>query len=453
MVSPLTIQFVGTIPVSEILLFLMLPIILIQRKIKRFDRTTKTLLILMMIWAIDQATTDLYRHTSAQDMAKGIAAILFFALDLIGLVALIGGSSKRIALFAIGSVAAVALRVWIAPDHSIIPNATLAINWKFGYGHAVHIIVLLFASFLYKKRLFLTILICSVAAGIIDISFDARSLGLMILVSSPLVLPVLRMRPPSFRRLSGRAERALAERAAPKRIAIILVVCLLASILTGQLYSYAAARGFLGPEAAQKYDVQSRGRYGILVGGRPETLVETRAVLASPIVGYGSYAKDIDYVYMLHDLLLESGYAETTQEAGGDLEVVGSEIPVHSYLMQGWIWAGIIGAIFWFYVLALAVRSLYRLTLIQSQWAPLYSYLLVGFCWDLLFSPFGLDARLTCSYLLVIMLGIDVFSKPSIEIPLQSAYRTRDRFDRQGEIRSTHYLGFGASNAGAWETT
>ncbi len=77
-----------------------------------------------------------------------------------------------------------------------------------------------------------------------------------------------------------------------------------------QVYAYLASSGQLGDKAQDKYEAQTRGKFGILAGGRPEVLVSWRAVLDSPILGHGSWAEDSKYSEMLKDLQLEAGYTE-----------------------------------------------------------------------------------------------------------------------------------------------
>ncbi len=72
------------------------------------------------------------------------------------------------------------------------------------------------------------------------------------------------------------------------------------------------------------------------------------------ILGHGSWAEDPKYGEMLMDLEQETGY----QEEGGAAKVESFLIPTHSHLMSAWVYAGIFGAAFWFYVLYLVLRTI-----------------------------------------------------------------------------------------------
>ena len=50
------------------------------------------------------------------------------------------------------------------------------------------------------------------------------------------------------------------------------------------------------------------GEYGLLLGGRSEFLVSSLAVLESPVIGHGSWAKDCRYASLYVELKREAGY-------------------------------------------------------------------------------------------------------------------------------------------------
>jgi hypothetical protein len=76
-------------------------------------------------------------------------------------------------------------------------------------------------------------------------------------------------------------------------------------------------------------------------------------------------------------------------------------IPAHSHISGGWLEAGIFGGIFWIIALVRAVRTLVNgSTAFIGQLAPLMTFLLVFFAWDLIFSPYGAERRLWNGFML-----------------------------------------------------
>jgi O-antigen ligase len=165
----------------------------------------------------------------------------------------------------------------------------------------------------------------------------------------------------------------------------------------------ASSFGLLGEEAQNKNEVQAKAKGGLLLGGRPEILVSSRAVLDSPILGHGSGAKDQKYVEMLNDLQAEYGAPVNLSYA---TKVGGGLIPTHSHLMGAWVQAGILGAILWFYLFFLAVKGIIRASSVRPALAPIIVFILTGLLWDILFSPFSNTRRVMVSMAIVIILDL-----------------------------------------------
>ena len=80
--------------------------------------------------------------------------------------------------------------------------------------------------------------------------------------------------------------------------------------------------------------------------------------------------------------------------------------PTHSHLTMAWVEGGILGGICWIYILVLTIRGTVRLTSLRPPLAPLYSYLLVSFLWDILYSPFGSVNRIRAAFYILLSYSI-----------------------------------------------
>jgi hypothetical protein len=79
-------------------------------------------------------------------------------------------------------------------------------------------------------------------------------------------------------------------------------------------------------------------------------------------------------------------------------------IPTHSFLLGAWVEAGLLGAIFWAWVIILPVRVLLRPHSLTDFPIPLIAFIAFLFIWDILFSPFGSMARFVAPYFVVAMM-------------------------------------------------
>ena len=169
----------------------------------------------------------------------------------------------------------------------------------------------------------------------------------------------------------------------------------------------------------EKFVGQSQGDYGVLVGGRPETLVAIQAIRDSPIMGHGSFPYGLKYMQLQQDIQYEHGYTDSDEAEEVDYPV----IPTHSHLTLGWVEGGILGGICWIYILILDLRALFRLIELRPPLAPLYSYLLVGFLWDILYSPFGSVNRIRAAF--YILLSYSILRSSALEVPKIRAFQLK----------------------------
>jgi hypothetical protein len=87
-------------------------------------------------------------------------------------------------------------------------------------------------------------------------------------------------------------------------------------------------------------------------------------------------------------------------------------IPTHSHFFGGWVEAGLIGAIFWGWVLSLPLRAIIRLFHSNDPHMPLLSFIAFFLIWDILFSPFGAIRRFLIPFYTIVM--IDILNRHSI---------------------------------------
>jgi hypothetical protein len=379
-VSFVEITIVGQLIASEILALAMLPWLWGAR-----DRPSlpRWFVVLWAGWLVSQIMTDLVAGSAFADYARGWSAIAFTFTDFAAILVLVS-TPRRARLFALGLATGGVLGYVFAPNAFAagdpwkwafaIPVGFTAAAWLSGSGGARHRWLTVGAF---------------VAFGALNLFLGFRSLGgVSLLVGGYLILRMVHGRGQAFpHRSMLRAVAGLA----------FLAVAVAGTL---QIYDAAASQGLLGLDAQAKYVSQS-GSLGVLIGGRSEVLASSQAVIDSPILGHGSWAKDFTYVDLLSDRLDSLGY-----ELGAGASDIGL-IPAHSYLMQSWVWAGLLGGLFWLVVLAIAIWLLADPSSLGVDMAPLLVFSTMLLIWNIAFSPYGSTARLLACYgIALCLLGI-----------------------------------------------
>lgn len=368
---PMT-QFVRVAGVGEIYgpdigYLLILPFLLAASGHRLFQGPMKTAIPLILLWLLGAIVTDVFRGTDTEDIARGWSKIILFGLILASVYLLVAGDMRRIALLLTGQGIGQMLEAFINPNSLAEYDP-----WKFGVGAGVATTSLLFVSIFFAgnliQRLIGAFLIACVGAA--SLYIGSRSLFGQLMITSIIFL------------LNSAFVASKIRRISIGQLAAILVVGLVFVNITISAYSFLASSGALGLEAQDKFEAQSAGG-NLILGGRAESVISIRAFLDSPILGHGSWARDVYYVAMWLDIV----------EANG-VEVLGDPfketlIPTHSHLMGGLVEAGILAGPIWLWALWIAARALYFLLTMRTPYVPVAAYALIVLLWDIPFSPFG----------------------------------------------------------------
>lgn len=323
----------------------------------------RQILTLGLLWLIAQVGSDIYRGTPSVDYLRGWLKILVLLATYTTFAVIVGGNFKRAAALIAGMMLQPVLKQFIY--HIDLPA------YKFIYGPLISAGTFgLLGLFGGRSR---WPIIFPIGAGILALFLDCRSLA-GITLSAAAYYSLLNLG--LLREEKGWRARVL-----------LGAVWALFSISLISLYSSLASKGYLTESAQEKFEQQvgESGKFSIL-SGRNEIYFSVPKIIRSPIIGWGSWANDAEYV------------AARSEAMGLDpvraVAETGGLIPTHSHFFGAWLEAGIFGAIFWGYVLFLCLRIL------ASGWlsafprlSGLLSFILVLLAWNILFSPFGGERR------------------------------------------------------------
>jgi hypothetical protein len=402
--SFIEITVVGQLIVSEILALAMLPWLWGARGRPSLPRW---FVALWAGWLVSQIMTDLVAGSAFADYARGWSAIAFTFTDFAAVLVLVS-TPRRARLFALGLAAGGVLGYVFAPNVFVASDP-----WKWAFAIPVGFTVAAWVSGSEGARHRWLTVGAFMAFGALNLLLGFRSLGgVSLLAGGYLILRLVQVQ--------GRGQ-AFPHRSMLRAVAgLAFLVVAVAGTL--QIYDAAASQGLLGLDAQAKYVSQS-GSLGVLVGGRSEVLASSQAIIDSPVLGHGSWAKDFAYVDLLNDRLSSLGY----EMGAGSLDL--GLIPAHSYLMQSWVWAGLLGGLFWLAVLAIALWLLADPSSLGVDMAPLLVFSTILLIWNIAFSPYGSSARLLACYgIALCVLGIRVVRKGQVDDPPARPLRAASRF-------------------------
>lgn len=374
----------GTIYLAELCLIGLLPVLVVMRGKVLQSGSLGLILIVGLVYLGAQVITDLIRETPFGDYARGWSRILFFFISFISCYLLTAGKRDRILCYAGGLVLGSTI-------YLLTHNPLDTIGWKFGFAGSTTTLMLMsfmLVPVLRSPRSLVGPMLMA-ALGVFSAFMDFRSWGGVLMVSAAFLSV------PAILRMFGLRPKPLSY----GRMLLVGALLLGTAVAALKGYGWAAQAGYLGEKSKAKYETQAvLGDLGILLGGRNESLVTVQAIMDSPLIGHGSWAKDRYYAELRQLMLYKLGFVNRFIEPENDL------IPTHSHLLGAWVEAGVGGALFWLAILGMIMATLRRLYASNDPIRPYLVFLMFLFVWDILFSPFGAQRRLTDGFLLVAML-------------------------------------------------
>jgi hypothetical protein len=345
------------------------------------DGILRTILRAWLIYLLFQVCSDMVNGTLPSDFLRGWARLVFFAVNITVIAFLSGLQLDRMAAFFAGYAASLMLA-------SFQERNEFLTEWKFGYGPAITMLVALLIGLLRSESVNRIGGISLLLLGIVHLQANARSLG-----GITLLIGILSILATYFKDNLRNSGFFTVKFLLPIAIALVGIY---------QLYTIGASSGWLGEKSRDKYEKQTAGGRNILSGGRMEYTIAIPAILEAPVLGYGSWARHPEYV---KKYIYINGIDPNTYDAEYLMDL--GTIPTHSHILGSWAEAGVAGGIFWILVLWLSLRTFYRM--LEHDRLPFRGFLLfmlVFFIWDILFSPFGLERRVTDPAMIMVIAAV-----------------------------------------------
>lgn len=306
---------------------------------------------------------------------RGLAAIIFFGLHLFVFIVLIDERKERYMAAILGAATAFIIR-WIVgglEGDELWSDSITSTPWKMGVGFGVTIwFVYILGKFIKNKR---ALGLLTMMSSPIHLLLNARSLFLTTFLASFSTLF-------KFKTRSKRKQKII--------IFIIMSFIFIGEPIATGIYGKLTESGIFGAEAQKKYLQQTAGgKINILLAGRSESLVSLVAIADSPLFGHGSWAESKYYYFLYLKSIENLGKNVNWDYAKHKNKYL---IPSHSMLFGTWVYHGVIGAVFWIYILFLSLKVLSKNIFGEISISVIEMMILYALIWDIFFSPFG-EAR------------------------------------------------------------
>jgi len=359
------IRVVGTFSLSEFLLLAMYFTSSVYRW-KR-DRNCVKLFVFASLWLVGTVISDYVNQSDTIDALKGAFFIVMMMLLIPPIYSLLYDKPERVLLYFVGTgISGLYSHFFAATD--FIKETMASDVYRF-YAYAAFGSVFVYI-FYFKGKKNLAIFIREVIA-ILTLFHASRNYFLTTTIAAVLLLYINKIK-------GSTQQRVISFR---KKVPTLLVAGLIGVLMVDVVYEELASSGVLGQAAFDKYMTQKQTG-NIVQGGRMATFMGIELIKQKPITGWGSYAKDtwgfMSNYYYQHNI---------DDITSPELEY---ELPAHSYIVGAWMQNGILGGVFWIFIIVLVWKIFKSGCLLhEPRILGMMMYLFVGLLWDWAFSPFG----------------------------------------------------------------
>jgi hypothetical protein len=289
--------------------------------------------------------SDLYRDSSAHDMGRGWARMVFLAIDVVSVAYLFGCSPVNLMVFLFGELAGDVL-------HSLMFGALFNDMWKFGIGVPITYLVFFIAS-IFGRAVFIA---SAFAMCAVHLMLDYRSFAGACFLAGTATLVTL----------------------FPRRVRTWLIFP--AALIVGS--------------AVAVYAVQHRGEANRATRSNVERkammIAAARGFYSSPLIGQGSWFSNSD---VMSNFMVIRGEQAKDADVGGFADVKNGvqEVAIHSQILVALAEGGIFGATFFIAFGIALVAAMFQLTFTResSRFTGIYFLILLTAFINWLLSPFS----------------------------------------------------------------
>jgi hypothetical protein len=352
---------IGRISISEIFtlfLFFLLNLRGIFSKYASLLTMCKYLFLFLFI----QIVSDIYNEVKFVDFSRGWAVIIFSILSTLTLVYLFNKTRVNVILF-LSTI--ILLNLFFVPDiFNFETNPNFFKTRIIGFLNPT--IVLLSIYFTKNRHTHIPVLLF-IIYSLFSFYFDGRSNGIIFFIGAILLF---------FSK----------KKIKPLNFFVVILLSFSISYLFFISYVKAVDSNLItGANSIQQISKMSNiyNPFELITLGRAEVFIAFNASIQKPLLGYGSWAKDVGGIFNLA-LAELNGHVSTSES---------DFIPAHSLLLGAFLYAGFFGFLSILFLMFLFFKIFfnnYFKAFDGDYFAPLYIYLFSDMLWAMIFSPFGL---------------------------------------------------------------
>lgn len=364
LLSMINIKIVGTIALGEIVILALSPFYIFKLSYFKY-RNMRLLLLFMVLWLLGIIISDVYNQTSLENFSKGFFNVFIMILSVPVIYNLLIDKPHRVLFF--WFYYSLSSTIFYSID--LMPKSPTDVNdvWFIYYFLPLSMFL---SGLLYYKGYRILCILCISLYSIISLWFSSRNIFLTMGISVTVLLFIGNFSKLNPQELSKKIR---------SKLFILFASLALSFFIIKISYEFLASNGVLGDYAYNKYITQKNSTQG-LASGRIDFIQSLIAISSKPFLGHGSYSVDKDGTFYIKSYMFNYDTDDYSPK---------NVLPSHSYILGAWVFSGILGALFWLYVIFIIFSFLYRYIYFTPKMIAMTLFFSTNMLWNIMFSPFS----------------------------------------------------------------
>ncbi len=376
------VGIVGRFALTEVLLYLALPFLLMTNRVRIWNNTAKIYFLLVLVFCVAVIVSDIISSNHFELFLRGFARPIAIGLNTLSLVLLVARSPRLLLYFAYGMFPGAVTGYFQESQFHDFGYQDGYVYFSAKVEPILRAFAIVSGIALYRFHRLLSALVMFIP-GIIVAFYGSRSGAAFYFLSGGAIALLWMMKG------RGRGLVDMNFRFIFLTGAAMVMVVSIAYIS----YIFAAPKGLLGERQQAKFFDQSSTKFGVspvglVLSGRTAVVGSLLASVDNPIFGLGSWPNIGEY---LLDAIHVSGGSVSDSVVTASFLQRGAG---HSIILGTWSNNGIFALAFWVYFCYIMVKVFLYFMRRDNLLTPMVVFLFFELSWHLMFSPLGPKSRI-----------------------------------------------------------
>lgn len=385
--SSIDYSLIGRVTVAETIAFAFVPYFWLTSHRSYINANFKKSIVILVLMFFGVIIGDIINQTPLLFSARAFARPVFMLGFLLFFIPVLVRDPLSLIFMVYGRIIAGVVNFYRPSEFEAenVADASTYGGFVFRVEPLIAALAIAFAVFIYTRSRLLAAA-SFLGAGSLVVAMGGSRSGILVWVLSGLIIVFIKLIK------SNRSRRIEITKGRLIMLASIMLIGLTAVYFA---YIWAAPKGYLGETQERKMLDQQNTVYGasplgFILAGRPQVYGAILGGLDRPLLGFGSWRKDLTDIYVIEAIGSVGTDPKIMDRLNQGASTGGAG---HSVLFLAWVENGLVPALAYLWAFVITLKVFIFNLKYENRLTPYFVMTIVSFSWGFFFSPPGLGLR------------------------------------------------------------